>query len=433
MDLRIRGGFPYLLALVLAACGRTGLEPRVGGSDAATASPPDTAQDQRSAGGRTCRWAGFASQANYSGAGDAIAVGDFDGDGHDDIVVSAWGNGVREGTASVFLNRGDGAFALPATYAANLEAQSVALGDFSGDGKLDFAVTNGLRDLDLFVNLGDGTFAPRARLNGPQEAVVMAAADFNRDGHPDLAFTTQMHWIAVIFGDGAGGFGAPLTLPTGINVNSIAVSDFNRDGYPDLVVTNADWAGTCPGSGALCLPTGLAAGTVNVIINQGDGTFAPQSSYAAGNGTEAVATGDFNADGAPDIAATNSVDGTLSVFFNTGEGVFTPQVTYPNAGSGTSALGEPFPGLGGGVAAADFDGDGHVDIVVMHGSQQDRNTGVILVLANQGDGTFRDPLAIPTTGFPIGFTVGDFNGDGLPDLAAVMVGETLSVFLSKCE
>ncbi len=433
MDFRIGGVFACLPAFVLAACGRTGLEPRVGGADATTATLPDAARDQRSASDRSCRWTGFAPQANYSGAGDSIAAGDFDGDGRVDIVVSAWGNGVREGTASVFLNRGDGTFALPATYSANLQAQSVAVGDFSGDGRLDFAVTNGLDQLDLFVNLGNGTFAPRARLNGPQEAVVMAAGDFNRDGRPDLAFTTQMDWIAVLLGDGAGGFAAPLTFPTGINVNSIAVDDFNRDGFPDLVVTSADWAGTCPGSGALCLPVGLAAGAVNVLINQGDGTFAAQSTYPAGNGTEAVTTGDFNGDGAPDITATNSVDDTLSVFFNTKDGSFAPQVTYPNAGSGTSALGEPFPGTGGGVAAADFDGDGDVDIVVMHGSSRDHNTGVILVLANQGDGTFRDPLSIPTTGLPMGFTVADFNGDGLPDVAAAMIGETLGVFLSTCE
>jgi hypothetical protein len=217
-----------------------------------------------------------------------------------------------------------------------------------------------------------------------------------------------------------------------MNVNSIAAGDFNRDGFPDLAVTNADWAGTCPGSGMLCLPVGLAAGTVNVLLNQGDGTFAPESTYAAGNGPESVTTGDFNGDGAPDIAATNSVDDTLSVFFNAGDGTFRSQVAYPNAGSGTSALGESFPGTGGGVATADFDGDGHVDIVVAHGSLRDRN-GVILVLTNQGDGTFHDPLRFSTTGFPNAFAVTDFNGDGAPDLAAVTDQSTLSVFLSKCE
>ena len=363
--------------------------------------------------------------------GDSIAVGDLDGDGRDDIVISAWGNGVHDGTASVFVNRGDGTFKSSQTFATNVESQSVVVGDFSGDGRLDFAVVNGMSDLQLFVNLGNAVFASGKRLKAPESVVVMTAADFNRDGHADLALTTPRQ-IGVLLGDGAGGFADPLTFSTGSNANSIAVDDFNRDGFPDLVVTNADWEGTCPGTGLICTPTGLAAGTVNVLLNQGDGTFAPQSAYAAGNGPESVTTGDFNGDGAADIAATNSVDNTLSVFLNAGDGTFGPPVTYPNAGSGTSALGEPFPGTGGGVATADFDGDGHVDIVVAHGSLQDGN-GVILVLLNQGDGTFRDPLTFPTTGLLNAFAVTDFNGDGMPDLAAVMDGSTLGVFLSKCE
>ena len=391
---------------------------------------------------RACQWAGFAPQATYESSGDtAIAVADFNGDGHVDMVVAAWGtvstSFTGNGRASVYLNHGNGTFAPATTYNTDMEATSVAVGDFSGDGKPDFAVINVLYDLDVFVNQGDGTFGSFVHHEAPASSVVMATGDFNRDGHPDLAVTRQGGAIDILFGDGNGGFAAPIAYATRANVDSIAVTDLNGDGYPDIVVTNAEWAGTCPGSGLVCHPTGLAAGTVNVFINQGDGTFAPQVSYAAGNGTASVAVGDLNGDGAPDITATNSVDNTLSVFFNAGNGSFALQATYANAGSGTAAPGLAYPNTGGGVVAADFNGDGHVDIGVVQESPQGRS-GVFLLLANAGDGSLLPPVTCAIAGDPGALTVADFNGDGLPDLAVTsadnMVGEFLmGVFLSKCE
>jgi hypothetical protein len=409
------------------------------------AAPPVTdapAQDQRPApdlapaDGGACQWVGFAPQATYAGSGQSIAVADFNGDGQPDIVVVNSGNVTTaftgNGRASVHLNQGNGTFAPATTQNTEMEATSVAVGDFSGDGKTDFAVINVLGDLDVFVNQGDGTFGTFVHHEGPVTAVVMAAGDFNRDGHPDLAVTAQGRAIEVLFGDGNGGFAAPIAYATGAEVDSIAVGDFNGDGYPDIVVTNAELAGTCPGTGLLCLPTGLGAGTVNVFINQGDGTFAPQVSYAAGKGTASVAVGDLNGDGAPDIAATNSEDNTLSVFFNAGDGTFALQATYANAGSGTAAPGLPFPWTGGGVVAADFNGDGHVDIAVVQGQSQRRN-GVVLLFANAGDGTLLAPVTYAIAGNPDAPIVADFNGDGLPDLAVAMTDDTMGVFLSKCE
>jgi len=433
----------YALVLGLAGCARSELGSRKPDSATGPASLADAAIDSvgHPADVRACRWAGFAPEATYAGSGDtAIAVADFNGDGHSDIVVTAWGNGTfslpASGAvrASVYLNQGNGAFAPAAPYNTNMEATSVAVGDFSGDGKPDFAVLTVLDHLDVFVNQGDGNFGSLVPLTGPQSALVMAVGDFNRDGRPDLAVTTQDRAVDILFGDGNGGFAAPIAYATGGEVDSIAVSDLDGDGYPDIVVSNAELAGTCPGAPGICLPSGLGAGTANVLINQGDGTFAPQVSYASGNGTASLALGDLNGDGAPDIAATNSVDNTLSVFFNRGDGTFTLQATYANAGSGTAAPGLPFPRTGGGVVAADFDGDGHVDIGVVQGSTQSRS-GVFLLLANAGDGRLLPPVSYAITGNPDALAVADFNGDGLPDLAVTSAENEflMGVFLSECK
>jgi hypothetical protein len=83
------------------------------------------------------------------------------------------------------------------------------------------------------------------------------------------------------------------------------------------------------------------------------------------------------------------------------------------------------------VVAADFDGDGHVDIVVVQAAQQTRD-GEVLFFANPGDGTLRAPIPYAFTGSPSALAVADFNGDGLPDLAVTATDNSLGMFLSVC-
>jgi hypothetical protein len=373
---------------------------------------------------------------SYAGGGDGLAVSDLDGDGRLDIVAAAWGyvttSFTGHGQASVFLNRGNGTFAPAAVYDTDMEATSVAVADFSADGRPDIAVVNVLYDLDIFVNQGNGAFGTFVHYRVPPSSLGMATSDFNRDGHPDLAITTQAPSVDIHLGDGAGGFAAPASYATGSNDLSLAVGDLNGDDVPDIVVSNADWAGLCPGAPGICLPSGLGAGTVNVLLNRGDGTFAAQVGYAAGDGTASVSLGDFDGDGTSDVVATNSVDDTLSVFLNNGDGTLAPPATYANAGSGTSTPGVAYPQSGGGVAAGDFNGDGAVDIVVARMSSQYR-TGDVLVFANRGDGAFADPVVYSLPSPPYAVASADWNGDGLADLAVTTADGNLNVLLSQCE
>ena len=96
--------------------------------------------------------------------------------------------------------------------------------------------------------------------------------------------------VAVLLGNGDGTFQSPQSYASGGNSFSVPVGDFNGDGIPDLVVVNMFLEG---------------AGTVGVLLGNGDGTFQPPLTMDAGNGPNCVAVGDFNGDGKLDIATTN--------------------------------------------------------------------------------------------------------------------------------
>jgi hypothetical protein len=151
---------------------------------------------------------------------------DVNGDGHLDLVQALWRmpNNSGDVGASVYLNRGDGTFATALTYAADIQAQSIAAADFNGDGRPDLALLNGIYDLDILINQGDGRFAPFVNRAAPPSAVVMAAADLDGDGRMDLAVTTQNHALATV------------TIALSSSPTAFAAGDLNHDGISDLAV-----------------------------------------------------------------------------------------------------------------------------------------------------------------------------------------------------
>jgi uncharacterized repeat protein (TIGR01451 family) len=179
------------------------------------------------------------------------------------------------------------------------------------------------------------------------------------------------------------GFTLPSTAATGMGPVKVLMSDLNADGKADLVTVN------------------FTSNTVSVFLGNGDGTFQPKIDYMAGMQPTWAAIADFNGDGKPDIAVCNQNNNTITILLNQGDGTFTAGVAI------STSL--PFR-----VVTADLNGDGRVDLIVVSA------TGYAGVFFGAGDGTFQAPSASIYVCCDSSLAVGDFNGDGKPDLALGM-------------
>jgi hypothetical protein len=255
----------------------------------------------------------------------ALVSADFNNDGIPDLAVL---NQI-DSTVSIFLGNGDGTFAFKGTLPTGKDPVAILSGEFSDDGNIDLAVVNqGDNSVSIFMGNGDGTFQPQTTFATGADPSAITTATFTSDGNLDLAVTNQnANTVSIFLGNGNGTFRNAGTLATGHAPVALAAAQFDLTNS-----TNTDLAIVNQGDDTLLLYLGNGDGT----FTQGQ-TFALDSGSSSGSKPIAMTETDFNADGLPDVAVTDEDAGTVSILIGEGNATFATPLVLP-AGSGPVGL-----------------------------------------------------------------------------------------------
>lgn len=315
----------------------------------------------------------------------SIAAADFNQDGKIDVVVAEYYD------LRVYTGNGDGTFGSPLSLGT--PADVVTVGDFNNDGKVDIAFfSSEAQEAGIFLGNGDGTFRFSQFFSLGYYASSLTVADLNDDGKLDIIATNYTEQtVILVFGDGQGGFTSPVRYAVGYYPSGITVADFNHDGVVDFAVANL---------GGLFGDSG--PGSVMVFLGTGHGVFQQGMTISSSNFPWSIASGDFNGDGKADLAViedtTSFTSSYVRIYLGNGDGTFTLDGSYFE------------PGFYEQVSAADLNGDGRTDLVVL-----DNFYFGSVVFFGKGDGSFAAPKEYASGFNTNNLIVADVNGDGRLD------------------
>ncbi|CAF3337784.1 unnamed protein product, partial [Rotaria sp. Silwood2] len=339
---------------------------------------------------------------------DSLAIGDFNNDGHLDIVTTLY----YWGMLGVFLGYGNGTFTSLSTYSDMHFSQprAVTVGDVNNDNQLDIIeVKRGINSISIVLGHGNGTFAnPILYSAGPDTAPrSIAVGDFNHDNCLDVTVANYgANTIGVFFGYGNGTFQDVIALSTGkgSRPHSVTVFDINNDTHLDIIVAN----------------TGIDQ--VGVFLGYGNKSFTAQMTFSTGadSSPQSAIARDFDKDGKVDLAITNYGTNNVFILYGYDNGTFGNLRMFT---TGTSLHPEH-------MEVGDFNNDNQLDIIVT-----DEDSQYVGIFFGYNDGTFASISLVPLeqTASIVGYVaVGDFNNDTHLDFALADYGNNyIQVYLAN--
>ena len=351
---------------------------------------------------------GFTAAPEAAGHPTALATGDVDGDGNDDLFVSAWSPALGRSVAHLY--RVQGGFVRDAIDRSGISlpqgAAYATFADYDNDGWLDLFVIGGDGRGHLFRNRGNGTFvdvtakAGVGDVRGARKAVFV---DLDQDGDLDLLLigngqrTVYRNNLDGTFTEATAAFG----LSGGGDAGDAVFGDFDGDGRVDLFITNERGADALFHNGGAQRFSDVTAA----------------SGLAGSGGSGAAAVGDYNNDGFLDLFVAGANGGEPTLWLNKGDGTFTRDLRS------SAALGALRSTAGLAATFVDYDNDGWLDLVVAGApasAAHGRNSPGVFLFRNDGTGRFLDRSAlIPAPVRAAGasaIAVSDVDEDGDEDL-----------------
>jgi len=328
----------------------------------------------------------------------AVAVGDVTGDGRADVVATSAQGSYADYRVYVLAGLPDGTLAAPVSYqtpgTGTNRIESVAIGDITDDGRADVVVGAAGLGVLVYPQLATGLLGSPTVIATPHTLRV-AVGDLDGAAGIDLA---AIGWgddqVSVFLNDGQGALGGATVYPARHSgYDDLEIGDVTGDGRDDIVVMSGQT---------------YATPNISVVPQLAGGGFGAAAEYRVGDqiNSNGIGIGDVTGDGLMDVVAAyggNRPMSRLAVFAQTSTGVLASPVSYP-------VYDIPTP-----VEVADLDKDGRGDVVALHSAWL--RAGVSL---GRADGTLapEDLYVLPYGSYdPHGLAVGDFTGDGWPDLA----------------